>query len=102
MTLLLETIGGVRPWVAEITGTDEKFGLNREFLRGVNDYSRANSKKTRGVYTLYTMTEGHLYETKYKESWNKEERYYFRVDSGAEIRMDLPEVMAWIEERASK
>ena len=42
-TLKLENIGASKSWIAEITGKDAKFGLKREFLNGVRDYSRANS-----------------------------------------------------------
>ena len=42
VTITGEQIGGARPWVARITGTDPKYGLKREFVNSVRDYSGAN------------------------------------------------------------
>lgn len=68
MNIELEHIGGNKPWVAKITGTDPKFGLAREFVRGVLDYSRKNKPGTRGIFTCYDLQPG-VYETKGGDSW---------------------------------
>jgi hypothetical protein len=61
VAITLEHIGGSRSsWVAEIKGSDPRYGLAREFLRGIRDYSRANSVRTRGVFETYELLEGRV------------------------------------------
>lgn len=84
-TLKLETIGGDRPWVAEVTGKDATYGYARTFVRGRTDYSRANSKQTRGVFTAYDLEPGRLYEVKSPESWSTTKRYFAVVGESGEV-----------------
>lgn len=59
-----------KPWVARITGPDEKYGLVREFVRPLNDWSdarRAWSGNVYGVVSAFPLREGHLYEVKRTE-----------------------------------
>lgn len=87
--LSCEHIGGARPWVAEIAGIDDtKFGLKREFVNGIKDYSRANSKKTRGVMTHYTLSSGKVYEISDPHSWGKTDRYFAIVEDGQIKQID--------------
>ena len=72
-------------WVAEITGPSEKYGLEREFLRGKYDFSGANSAKTRGVYIEYTLESGHIYEVKSQLSWGSSDRYYCQIGESGEM-----------------
>lgn len=92
ITVEYETIGGERPWVAEITGKDAKYGLARKFVDGTRDYSRANSKRTRGVYTTYTLVPGRVYECSDPRSWSRTERYFARVVDGELETMDAEQV----------
>lgn len=78
-TLELEQIGGSKPWVAEITGRDPKYGLARSFLAGSRDYSRSNRPGTRGIYTTYVLEPGKVYEINDPHSWGKTCRYFARV-----------------------
>src|SRR5690606_16785198 len=41
------------PWVAEIVGLSAKYGYERRFLRGKEDWTRANSPGSRGVYFYF-------------------------------------------------
>lgn len=55
----------VKPWVAEITGTDPKWGLARRFLDPMNDWRNAHkawSGKVYGRVSHFPLREGHLYE----------------------------------------
>lgn len=72
-----------QPWVAHITGFDEKYKFEREFLRGQRDYSRANSTGSRGIYEYFALTAG-VYEIHARVSWRRTRRYFIRV-TGTEI-----------------
>lgn len=64
------TFGTMPPcgWCAEVTGFDPKYKYARTFLRFRKDYSRANSKGSRGVYAVYFLEEGKIYEVKDNKS----------------------------------
>lgn len=89
----LENIGSNKSWVAEITGKDAKYGLKREFLDGVRDYSRANSVKSRGVYTEFELEEGKIYEISERCSWKRTERYFVKIENGKKVEIKKDEVM---------
>ncbi|MFB8236302.1 hypothetical protein ACFC58_07080 [Kitasatospora purpeofusca] len=58
-----ERICGDKPWVAEITGRDPKFGLRRVFLREERDYEGAlDDRGWRGVLFCWTLRTGRLYQ----------------------------------------
>ena len=89
ITLELEKIGGSKPWVAKITGTDPKFGLARTFVNGIADYSRSNRPGTRGIYYAFGLDEG-IYEVKGGSSWGSAgKRSFIEVhgDTSAPIEM---------------
>lgn len=89
----IEKIGGSKPWIARITGTDPKFGLARQFVDGVADYSRANRPKTRGVYFFFTLDDG-VYEVKGGASWGSaNDRKFIRVSGDSWEKIDMPAVM---------
>lgn len=94
MTITLESIGGERPWVARITGTDSKFGLAREFVRGVVDYSHANSVCSRGVKTTYALAAG-TYQINDPQTWKRTARYFVAVAAdGTVTHPTLDQVLA--------
>jgi len=74
-----EKIGTVKPWVAKITGIDPKWGLKREFIEGITDYSSANSVKSRGVETTWLITEPGIYEYNIPKSWKRTDRGFMKV-----------------------
>lgn len=72
-------------WVAEITGPDEKYGLARSFLRGKTDYSKSNSKGSRGIFCEYILEPGKIYEVKSQVSWKNADRYFCIVNGNGDI-----------------
>lgn len=72
-------------WVAEITGPDEMYGLKREFLQCKIDYSRANSKGSRGIFAEYILSPGKVYEVKSQETWSRFRRYFCVVNTDGDI-----------------
>lgn len=84
-----------RPWVARITGRDAIYGLAREFVRGQIDYSRANSKGSRGVYLYFPLKEG-IYEVLAHRTWAKNRRYFCRVENTTITEITREEVEAWL------
>lgn len=83
-------------WCARITGADPRYGLAREFIRGLKDYDRANGTQSRGVFMYYTLETGHYYEVKRQYSWKNYERFFCRVtDEGDVVRVEKEEVIEW-------
>lgn len=88
------------PWLARITGLSARWGLEREFLQAKLDYSRANSRGTRGVYYCWPLASGEIYETAYKAAWNRVEREFLKVtDDGRVEKITRQEVDAWLAKR---
>jgi sigma54-dependent transcription regulator len=59
-----------KPWVAEIIGVDHRFGLARRFIQGQIDYSRANSKGSRGVFVSFFVEAGRVYQVFGNSGWS--------------------------------
>jgi hypothetical protein len=54
-----------RTWVAEIGGTDTRFGLQRTFVQPLNDWARAHrawSGNVYGVVSTFPLRNGRVYE----------------------------------------
>jgi hypothetical protein len=80
-------------WVAEITGLDHKYKYKRNFLPYKKDYSRSNSVGSRGVYAVYILETGKIYEIK-----DHKDRYYCTVtDNGNIVRLSEDEVREWLK-----
>ena len=97
------TFGGMPPsgGVAEITGFDPKYKYARNFLKRKLDYSRANSKGSRGVFAEYILESGKIYEVKQQISWKKVDRYFCTVTNDGDIeRLDEKEVIEWLKSRS--
>lgn len=82
-----DTIGSFPPsgWVSEITGFDSKYKYARRFLKPKKDYSRSNSKGSRGVFAEYVLESGKIYDVKSQTTWKHVERYFCTVDKNGEI-----------------
>lgn len=83
-----DTFGRLPPrsgWVAEITGYDQKYKYARKFLKPKIDYSRANSKGSRGVYAEYILESGRIYDVLQPVSWKNSLRYFCTVDDEGNI-----------------
>jgi hypothetical protein len=82
-------------WVAEITGFDPKYKFAREFIRCKKDYSRANSKGSKGVYEEYILESGRIYDIS-----DKKDRYFCMVnEQGDIIKMNESEVIECLKSR---
>jgi hypothetical protein len=66
------------PWVAEIVGTDPKYGLARKFLRA----AVIERRDAEYLIDVKDMRVGSYYEVKNPSSWRHSDmRFYFRVKS---------------------
>lgn len=85
-----------RPWVAEIVGTDSRYGLVREYLDGDLDFTRSDSRGCRGVYVTYVLDEGAVYEADYLvgDGWERA-RCYLAHDGARWQELHKDEVVAW-------
>lgn len=95
-----QVIGKVRPrmpWVASLTGVDDKFGFKREFLNGNWQRKRSNSGGSRGTEIWFTLEHGKLYEVKSPVSWRSTHRYFCVVsDDGDMMRLSEAEAKEWL------
>lgn len=82
-----------KPWVAKITGLSDKFGFQREFVKGVADYSQSSGNGNRGVNFRFVIEEGPIYERFYKRSWKSSEREFFKFCEGNEKILSKDEVL---------
>lgn len=80
-------------WVAKITGLHPKWKFEREFLKPSRDYSKSNSKGSRGVFDSYYPEYNFIHEVKAKYSWGSEERYFCTFDENGEHRLTEKEVI---------
>jgi hypothetical protein len=88
--------GRTKPWIARLDGYDPQYGFARTFVRGVRDYSHANSVGSRGVWLCYALEPG-MYEVNKHASWQRTERYFIQVtNDGQYHRISLEEVTAWL------
>ncbi|MFJ5122373.1 hypothetical protein [Kitasatospora sp. NPDC088548] len=113
-----ERICGDRPWVAEITGRDVKFGLRRAFLREERDYEGAlDDRGWRGVLFCWTLRTGRLYEASWPldppvAQWKRlralnfagrvteERRAFLQVDeAGDVVQLTRQQAEAWLSHR---
>ena len=87
-----EVRGLRRPWVAELTPE------GRRFLRPHHtDYRDANSVGSRGVYLLFHLESGRVYEIKHYTSWRSFSRRTVRVtDDGDIVPVPANEVDRWL------
>lgn len=74
------------PWVAEVTGKYPSGKLQRTFVRSNRDYSRANSKGSRGVYLWFVLESDKLYEVHARCSWKRSENYFCAVTEAGDVR----------------
>lgn len=81
-------------WVAEIIGFDKKYKYQRYFLKAKKDYSRGNSRGSRGIYAEYILESGRIYQVKEQTSWKNSEKYFCIVtEDGEIIKIDESEVI---------
>jgi hypothetical protein len=83
-------------WCARIKGFGKRYKFEREFLRGITDWTNANSRGTRGARISWILEPGELYEVKYKTSWRSEERYFCYVHEGEIAKLSEGEAERWV------
>lgn len=89
-----------KPWVAQIDGVDEKYGLARTFVQRLNDYRdarRARSGNTYGVVAAFPLHEGKLYEVsrlRGRPSKRHVAREFLVVEGGAMRDLEPAEALA--------
>lgn len=84
------------PWVAEITGRDEKYGLKRNFLEAKWLRRDANGAQSRGVMLDFCLKPGLLYQVQSHVSWRKTDRYFCIVEGDSIMRLSENEAMEWL------
>lgn len=67
-----------RAWVARVIMQGDRI-MHREFLKPWVDYTKANSKCTRGVMRLYFLEYGYKYEISKPISWKNTQRYVIEL-----------------------
>lgn len=93
----------VKPWVAEITGACPRYGLQRNFMRPMNDWkdaSRAMSGNLYGVVATYPLREGRLYEVQRCEgnpSKRRVVRRFIEIRAGKQNRLTPLEALAHVD-----
>ncbi len=84
-------------WVARITGSDEKYGLAREFLRGSVSFRDVEDELgARGVWRWFELEEGALFEVNAPLSWTSADRYFCRSERGRVVRMTREEIGSYL------
>lgn len=87
-----------RPWVAKLTGLDDTYGFDREFVEAKVDYIDANAKGTRGVKLWYLLGQGAPYEVCEWVSKNRSKRYFVKIDDGGSlVECTRQEVETWLK-----
>lgn len=81
-----------RPWVARLTGLDEKYGFRREFVHSSRDYSHANSIGSRGIFEYWALPPG-IYEVNECLKLGHARRYFVRVEGTEIIEIGKEEVL---------
>lgn len=81
-----------KPWVAQITGFDFKFGFKREFIEPTIDWSNANPSCNRGVLMFWYLKNGY-YETCLGK---RLERSFCCVRNGTRSECSKEDVERWL------
>lgn len=85
------------PYVAEIAWSVESMRFARRYLPSQRDYSKANSKGSRGVMLCFILESDRLYEVHSRISWRNSETYYAAVsEDGSVYRLKESEAQEWL------
>jgi len=83
-----------RPWVARLTGFDDRYTFARDFVRG--EFAAYNRKSAQTRDTVYDLAPG-LYEVNAPTAYDQADRYYLVVEpDGASRRVDKGAAMAYL------
>ena len=73
------------PWVAELY-RDDTGQVRPRFLAGRRDYSKANSKGSRGVMVWFVLEQNKLYWIQEPRSWHNTVRYHAAITAQGDVR----------------
>lgn len=85
-------------WCARLS-IDDRFRINRSFLRGRRDYSQSNSKGSRGVREVFLLEDGGVYEAEFRTSWKSRRRMLFKVVGPEKIEITREEALELISRK---
>lgn len=89
----------IKPWVAEVSGLDPKFGLARRFLDPHNDWSQAHASWAGRVYgrvAHFALRDGNLYEVARpvgRSSKRRMGRGYCAVERGQRVALTAEQAL---------
>ena len=86
-----ETAYAGKAWFARITGRDEKYGFQRDFL-AKRDVTVSRSNTYRQIEFIVPLDEGALYERSCQEAARRNERRYYQVRDGRLVQIERQEV----------
>lgn len=92
-----------KPWVAQITGIDPKYGLSRTFVDPLRDYAGAKRSwagRLNGVVACFPLRDGNLYEVsrlRGRTSKRYVAREFLVVEDGELRQIELVEALAVVE-----
>lgn len=85
------------PWVAEVIGTE--FGPKLRFLPSKRDYSKANSRASRGVMEHFVVEEDRLYRVGERIAWRRSQEYWAAVTpDGNVVQLSDEVAKEWLSE----
>jgi hypothetical protein len=88
---ILGGAGRSGPWVDQLTAA------GRVVVPCRNDYSKANSRGSRGVYRCFILESGRLYEVHERLSWRSSRNYFCAVTERGDIyELNQQEVAEWL------
>lgn len=95
---------GGRPWAARIVGRSSRWGLEREFVEPLSDWSDAHLTRSGNIYGLrssFPLREGELYE--YIEPTGKYPGRKYAIPVDGELKhFTKEEALAWLDENSSE
>lgn len=88
-----------RPWVARIKGLSDRFGVEREFIRPLTDWTQARGRagRVRGLSHVFVLHVGWVVEACYlvDPADEYESRFFARVQTAGLQPIEATEVVEW-------
>jgi hypothetical protein len=93
----------VKPWVAQVTGPDRKYGLARTFVDAKNDWSQASRSMRGNIYgrvACFPLRDGNLYEVQ-RCRGNPSKRHVVReflaIEGGKRVPLEPLDALARLD-----
>ncbi len=90
----------VKPWVAQITGPDRKYGLARSFISAKNDWKDAHRAQSGNVYgrvACFPLRDGNLYEVQRCRGTSSKRRVvreFLVIEGGKRVALEPIDALA--------